>query len=443
MSGTNRSANPIPFGEAAAYWLKLGCISFGGPAGQIAIMHEEFVHRRCWISEKRFIHALNFCMVLPGPEAQQLATYLGWLMHGTWGGIVAGSLFVLPSLFVLMALSWAYMVFGHIPAIEGVFHGVKPAVTAIVVFAAFRIGSRILTNGRLWAIAVASFIALFALGIPFPVVVVVAAIVGYFGFRDAPEAPARPMHGVSTNDIRTALIDDDTPIPVHAIFSRARCVRVLMVCMALWSLAFGGMLLRYGWDGLLPQLAWFFTKAALLTFGGAYAVLPYVYQAAVEQFHWLTSPQMIDGLALGETTPGPLIMVVSYVGFVAGWTHAIAGVAPLASATLAACVVTFFTFLPSFLFIFLGAPFVESTHRDVRFTAPLAAITAAVAGVIANLATFFAYHVLWPSGFEGPFDPVSLAIGIAAAIALFRFKVGVIPVIVAASAAGFVVRLLA
>jgi chromate transporter len=435
---------PVSFGEAFAYWLKLGFISFGGPAGQIAIMHEELVERRRWISEKRFLHALNYCMVLPGPEAQQLATYIGWMMHRTWGGIVAGGLFVLPSLFILVALSWVYMAFGNVPAIAGIFYGIKPAVTALVVHAAYRVGSRALKNGWLWGIAVAAFAAICALNAPFPLIVLAAGLIGYVGGRVAPaKFSSRASHAAAGGTPAVALIDDDTPTPQHALFTWARFVRVLVFCLALWGAAIGTSTAAYGWDAVLTQMAWFFTKAALLTFGGAYAVLPYVYQGAVDHYQWLTPEQVIDGLALGETTPGPLIMVVAFVGFVGGWTTQVFGPNALAFAgVVAASVVTFFTFLPSFLFIFLGGPFIESTHGNLAFTAPLTAITAAVVGVIVNLAVFFAFHVLWPQGLQGSFDWISAVIGVVAGFALFRFKAGVIRVVVGAGLAGLAVKLL-
>ncbi|MGO4811586.1 chromate efflux transporter [Cupriavidus sp. 2MCAB6] len=434
----------ITLRQAFWYWLKLGFISFGGPAGQIAIMHEDLVERRRWISESRFLHALNYCMVLPGPEAQQLATYIGWLMHRTWGGVIAGGLFVLPSLLILMLLSWIYMRFGEVPAVAGVLYGIKPAVTAIVVSAAWRIGSRALKNSWLWAIAAASFVAIFALGLPFPAIVLAAGVIGHVGGRFAPARfTSGGGHGAGKAGFGPALLDDHTPTPAHAVFTWKRFARVLAVFLAIWALATGALAWRYGWQGTLTQMGWFFTKAALMTFGGAYAVLPYVYQGAVEHYHWLTAPQMIDGLALGETTPGPLIMVVAFVGFVGGWTHTVLGAdAAVASAMAAATVVTFFTFLPSFLFILLGGPFVESTHGNLKFTAPLTAITAAVVGVIVNLAVFFAYHVLWPAGLHGRFDWPSALIGLAAAVALFRFKAGVIPVILACGAAGLALAFL-
>ena len=429
---------PITFARAILYWLKLGFISFGGPAGQIAIMHEDLVERRRWISERRFMHALNYCMVLPGPEAQQLATYIGWLMHRTWGGIVAGGLFVLPSLFILIALSWVYMVFGSVPAVAGLFYGIKPAVTAIVVSAAMRIGSRALKNRWLWGIAFAAFVAIFAANLPFPLIVLAAGLVGHFGARYAPDKFAvGGGHGKAARGFGAAIIDDNTPTPAHALFAWPHFWRVVAAFLALWAAAIGGLTVLYGWDAVLTQMAWFFTKAALLTFGGAYAVLPYVYQGAVDHYHWLTGLQMIDGLALGETTPGPLIMVVAFVGFVGGWTKAVFGTDSLFLAgAVAATVVTFFTFLPSFFFILLGGPFIESTHGNLKFTAPLTGITAAVVGVIVNLAVFFAYHVLWPVGLAGHFEWPAAVIGVAAAIALIRFRVDVIPVVLVSGLGG-------
>ena len=436
------SRTPVPptFWQAFAYWLKLGFISFGGPAGQIAILHEDLVEKRRWISEQRFLHALNYCMVLPGPEAQQLATYIGWLMHRTRGGIAAGVLFVLPSLLILIGLSWVYMAFGQLPAVAALLYGIKPAVTAIVLAAAWRIGSRSLKSQGLRAIALLAFVAIFALKLPFPLIVLAAGVAGYLGARWAPaQFIAGGGHGATRGATGPAVIDDDTPTPPHALFSRARFARVLATGLLLWLTAMGGLIAWCGWDATLTQMAWFFTKAALLTFGGAYAVLPYVYQGAVEHYQWLSAAQMMDGLALGETTPGPLIMVLAFVGFVGAWLKAGAGSAVVA-ATLAATVVTCFTFLPSFIFIFLGGPFIESTHGQLKFTAPLAGITAAVVGVIVNLAVFFAYHVLWPAGGDGPFEWASLALGICAAVALMRVKTGVVPVVLAAGMAGFLLQ---
>jgi len=432
----------VSFAEAVRFWLKLGFISFGGPAGQIAIMHTELVERRRWISEQRFLHALNYCMLLPGPEAQQLATYIGWLLHRTLGGIVAGALFVLPSLFILIALSWIYLRFGDVPVVAGVFFGLKPAVTALVLHAAHRIGTRALKNRWMWAIAAASFVAIFAFDTPFPTIVLAAGLIGHFGARRWPQvfAPGGGKgggHGSTKGSFGPALIDDHTPTPAHARFSRRRLAMVLGTGCGLWVLAMAVLLAAGGLQGTLTQMGWFFTKAALLTFGGAYAVLPYVYQGAVETHQWLSGPQMIDGLALGETTPGPLIMVVAFVGFVGGWLKEVFGPQALfLGGAAAATVVTFFTFLPSFLFILAGGPMVEATHGKLGFTAPLSAITAAVVGVILNLAMFFAYHVLWPQGFGGRFDGLSAVIAICAAVALFRLKVGVIPLLGACAAFG-------
>ncbi|MCC2868196.1 MAG: chromate efflux transporter [Candidatus Accumulibacter phosphatis] len=441
----NPAAPPsVSFWQAFAFWLKLGCISFGGPAGQISMMHAELVERRRWISERRFLHALNYCMLLPGPEAQQLATYIGWLMHRTPGGVVAGTLFVLPSLLLLIGLSWVYISFGETPLVAGLFYGIKPAVTAIVVQAAQRIGLRALKNPFLWAIAAASFVAIFALAAPFPVIVAVAALLGYIGGRVAPEKfQLGGGHGPAEAAFGPALIDDDTPTPEHARFGWNRLIRVLIVAALLWAIPMGLLIATHGWQHTLTQMSWFFTKAALLTFGGAYAVLPYVYQGAVEHYGWLTATQMIDGLALGETTPGPLIMVVAFVGFVGGYLQAVFGPDSLLLAgAVAASLVTWFTFLPSFVFILLGGPLVETTHNQLKFTAPLTAITAAVVGVILNLALFFGYHVLWPRGFAGSFDWISALIALGAAVALFYYRQNVIAVIAAGAVVGLLVEML-
>ena len=433
----------VSFAQAFRYWLKLGFISFGGPAGQIAIMHHDLVEKKRWISEKRFLHALNYCMVLPGPEAQQLAVYIGWLMHRTWGGIIAGGLFVLPSFFILVGLAWVYMAYGSIPAVAGLLYGIKPAVVAIVIFAAYRIGSRTLKNGVLWAISALAFVAIFAFKLPFPAIVLAAGVIGYFGGLISPNHfKTGGGHGKADKHFGPSLIDDDTPTPEHALFSWAQMARVIAVGFGIWLAVMGLLIARYGWQSTFTQMGWFFTKAALLTFGGAYAVLPYVYQGAVEHYHWLTPTQMIDGLALGETTPGPLIMVVTFVGFVGGWVKQVFGVdAVFVSAFIASTVVTFFTFLPSFIFIFLGGPFIEITHGNLKLTAPLTAITAAVVGVIVNLALFFAYHVFWPTGLGSAVDWLSVVLVAVASVAIFRFKVGVIPVILGCGLAGLVYHL--
>jgi chromate transporter len=434
----------VSMATAFWFWLKLGFISFGGPAGQIAILHQELVERRRWLSERRFLHALNYCMVLPGPEAQQLVTYIGWLMHKRWGGVVAGALFVLPSLAILIALSWVYIALGDVPWVAGLFVGIKPAVTAIVVQAAHRIGSRALKNKTLWAIATASFVAIFALDVPFPFIVGLAAAVGYIGGRMSPHTfQTGGGHGASNASYGPALIDDHTPPPAHAHFSFASLAQVLLAGAVLWAIPMGVLYVMFGWEHSFTQMAWFFTKAALLTFGGAYAVLPYVYQGAVTEFGWVTPTQMMDGLALGETTPGPLIMVVAFVAFIGGYVKALLGPESLfAAGALAACLVTWFTFLPSFIFILAGGPLVESTHRNLKFTAPLTAITAAVVGVVMNLALFFGYHLVWPQGFAGALDIASALIALAAAVALFKYKRGVMEVIFFCGLTGLSLHLL-
>jgi chromate transporter len=450
VNGPRLNEDQVTFGAALRFWLKLGFISFGGPAGQIAVMHRELVEGRRWISEKRFLHALNYCMLLPGPEAQQLATYIGWLMHRTWGGIVAGALFVLPSLFILVALSWIYVAFGHVPWIAGLFYGIKPAVAAIVLQAVWRIGSRTLRDPRrvplLWAIAILSFVAIAWLHMPFPWVVLGAAIAGAVGGKYLPAqfaSGAGHAAKVQEHGSERYVIDDDTPTPPHAVFRRTRLALVVVVGALLWLAPAAALLASQGWDGTLTQMGWFFTKAALLTFGGAYAVLPYVYQGAVEHYQWLTAAQMIDGLALGETTPGPLIMVVAFVGFVGGWSQQVLGPQLLfTGAALAATIVTWFTFLPSFLFILAGGPLVEATHGNLKFTAPLTGVTAAVVGVIGSLALFFVAHIAQPVA-AGPVDVRALVIAAAAAVALLRYKAGVIPVIAGCAVAGLVLSSLA
>ena len=435
------SGRIVPFAEALRFWWKLGFISFGGPAGQIAIMHRELVERRGWISERRFLHALNYCMVLPGPEAQQLATYIGWLLHGTRGGIAAGALFVLPSLFILIALSWIYARFGQVPAVAAILYGVKPAVVAIVLAAALRIGSKALKHPVLWAIAVAAFAALFAFDVPFPLVILGAALLGMAGGRIAPHAFQAQRHAMGQRGA-PAVIDDDTPTPPHARFSGTRLLLITAAFLAIWAGSLGALAALSGWRGDPTQMGWFFTQAALVTFGGAYAVLPFVIESAVETYGWATATQMIDGLALGESTPGPLIMFVAFVGFVGGWTRPLFGPEALfVSGALCATIATFFTFLPSFLFILAGGPLVERTREDLKLTAPLTAITAAVVGVIVNLAVFFGWHVLWPHAtpnapFAGGFDAWAAAIAAVCMAALVSRRLDVIPVIGLGAAAG-------
>jgi chromate transporter len=429
----------IPFWQAFWFWLKLGCISFGGPAGQIALMHTELVEKRRWISEGRFLHALNYCMLLPGPEAQQLATYLGWLMHRTLGGVVAGLLFILPSLLLLVLLSWGYLVYGEHPWVAALFYGIKPAIAAIVLHAAWRIGGRVMKHPLLWAIAVAAFVAIFAFKLPFPLIVLSAALIGFIGSKVAPAAFSSGGHAASQKSYGPALIDDTTATPQHALFRWSRFVVVVACGLVLWALPMLALTLSLGWQHQLTQMSWFFTKAALLTFGGAYAVLPYVYQGAVDKFGWLTPGQMMDGLALGETTPGPLIMVVVFVAFVGAYVEASFGPdLMLLAGITAALLVSWFTFLPSFIFILAGGPLVESTQGKLQLTAPLTAISAAVVGVIVNLALFFAYHVVWPAGFTGAIDWQAVLITLAAAIALFVAKQGLMRVIAGAAMLGLV-----
>ncbi len=430
-----------PFSEALRFWLKLGFISFGGPTGQIAVMHTELVDRRRWIGEQRYLHALNYCMLLPGPEATQLATYCGWLLHGTWGGIAAGTLFVLPSAFLLWALSVAYVSYGSIGWVAAVFAGLQPAVTAIVAAATLRIGKRTLRHPALWAIAFAAFVGIFFLNIPFPAIIGAAALIGFLGGRRWPrvfDGPAAAPAGGAES-----VISDSAAVRTVAP-SLARSLRVSAVCLALWA---APLLALAGWLGIgsTPvQQGLFFSKAAMVTFGGAYAVLPYVGQQAVERHGWLSSEQMLDGLAMAETTPGPLIMVVQFVGFLGGWQHP-GGLPPLLAATLCAAITTWTTFVPCFYWIFLGAPFIERMRGNQRVTQTLNAVTAAVVGVIANLAVWFAGHTLFPGLKEsgageaaaGPLvDGFAVAVAVAAFVALQRFRLGVIPVIALAAVLG-------
>ena len=430
---TSDQTPPPTLGEAFKYWLKLGFISFGGPAGQISMMHQELVERRRWISEHRFLHALNFCMLLPGPEAIQLAIYISWLMHGIRGAVVAGVMFFMPAFVLLSLLAGIYLSYGNVPAVQGIFYGIKPAVVAIVLFAAWRIGSRSIKNKILFAIAVLAFIGIFFFKIGFPWIVLAAGILGAIGGKLMPERfKTGGGHGASSKTYGPALIDDDTPPPAHAKFSWIKLAFTLAIFVVIWAVVM--LALRgHAEQGGLYDMGDFFTKAAFLTIGGAYAVLPYVYQGAVEQFGWLTGPQMMDGLALGETTPGPLIMIVTWVGYlggVAGHTFDNPILAGLAGATVA----TFFTFLPSFLFILGAGPLVESTRGELKFTAPLTAITAAVVGVIINLAVFFAWHTFWPHAteaapFTGPFDAIPVVIAVVSFIALWKYKVDIMKVI--------------
>ncbi len=416
--------NPPPtFSEAFRFWLKLGFISFGGPAGQIAIMHAELVERRRWLSEERFLHALNYCMLLPGPEAQQLATYAGWLLHGTRGGIAAGVLFVLPSALILWALSWAYVAFGSLPWMAAILYGLKPAVLAIVAAAIVRIGGKVLKNPIMWALAALAFAGLFFAKLPFPLVVLGAGVCGFGGGRVRPE-----MFAVLKNHAAPVAAARG-PVP-----SRARGAKVLAIGLVLWWTPIFAAGAWLGWNGTLFREGLFFSKAAMVTFGGAYAVLPYVSQQAVGHYGWLAPGQMLDGLGLAETTPGPLIMVLQFTGFLGGW-NAPGALAPLTAATLGAAITTWATFVPCFIWIFLGAPYVERLRENVRLTAALSAITAAIVGVILNLAVWFGWHVLHPS--PGRFDFFSAILAVVAFIGIVLWKWNVIGVIAASALAAW------
>lgn len=430
--------------QAFYYWLKLGFISFGGPAGQLGMMHQELVEKRGWISEQRFLHALNYCMLLPGPEAQQLATYIGWLLHGTRGALMAGLLFILPSFFMLCLLAWAYLVWGDMPLLQGALYGIKPAVAAIVLFAAWRIGNKTLHSPVFKLIALAALLAIAVFKVPFPVIVLCAAISGWLLLRYWPTqlyTGNTVAAGEKNYGSKDAVVNDDTPLPVHQRFNWCKFSRGLALGLGIWLAALAILVWGYGWQSTQVQLGWFFSKAALLTFGGAYAVLPYVYQGAVEHYGWLSALQMMDALALGESTPGPLIMVVSFVGFLAGWGAQLLGAEHLAVAgLLAATIVTFFTFLPSFLFILVGAPLVEASRQRAILAAPLSAITAAVVGVIVNLALFFGYFVLFPHGTDAGIDWWALLLGLVAALALFRYQKGILWVLVISGGAGIFIN---
>ena len=434
---------PVSLRSAFWYWLKLGCVSFGGPAGQIAMMHAELVEKRRWISEQRFLHALNYCMLLPGPEATQLAIYIGWLMHRTRGALVAGLLFLLPSLGVLIVLSWLYMAYGHVAAIAGILYGIKPAVVAIVLAAAWRLGRRTLRSPGLIAIAAAAFVAIAALQLPFPLIVLTAALLGMAGGRWLPAhfQAGGTGHGGAAR-YGAALIDDDTPTPEHAQLKWPRLLATCALGLALAFFAWLGLALAGGADQPLAQMGVFFSKAALLTFGGAYAVLPYLVQGAADHYHWITSAQMMDGLALGETTPGPLIMIVAFIGFVGGWSHAVAGEHLWLAGVCGALVASWFTFLPSFIFILAGAPLVEASRGNLRLSAPLTAISAAVVGVIASLALFFGRHVFWQENPLPHWDWLAMFIALAAGVALIRFQVGTIKLLLACAIFGLVLSYL-
>ena len=429
------------FAEACRFWLKLGFISFGGPTGQIAIMHTELVEKRRWISEARFLHALNYCMLLPGPEATQLATYIGWLLHRTRGGIVAGALFVLPSAVILWALSFIYVSFGTVPWIAAVFYGLKPAVLAIVAAAVIRIGKRALKNECLWSIAGLSFVAFYFFNAPFPLILAVAGLIGFLGGRWWPAKFIPTTHGDSKGaDEHAAVLDDASESPAHTAPSLLRALKVTVVSLALWWIPVLLLGLWLGSSHTLVREGIFFSKAAMVTFGGAYAVLPYVSQQAVESQGWLTATQMLDGLGLAETTPGPLIMVLQFVGFVGAWQHP-GHLPPLVAATLGAAITTWTTFVPCFLWIFLGAPHIEQMRRNASIASTLSAVTAAVVGVVLNLAVWFGVHVLFPA--SGLIDWFAATVSVSAFVGIIRWKWGVIPVILGAGILGVIYRMLA
>jgi chromate transporter len=434
-------AAAVSFREAFLYWLKLGFINFGGPAGQIALMHRDLVERRRWISDERFLHALNYCMLLPGPEAQQLAIYIGWLLHRAPGGVVAGAFFVVPSIFILLGLSYVYAAYGNVPAVVAVLNGFKPVVVAIVVEAILKIGKRALKRKFHFAIAAAAFVAIYFFHVPFPLIVLAAALLGLASAKLWPEkaaaAPAATGAANETNAAPSTVISDHEPPPPHTLPSRARALKVLAVGLLLWALPFAALVASRGWGSLHAQEYRFFTQAALVTFGGAYAVLAYVTQAAVGSYGWLTQGQAVDGLALAETTPGPLIMVLQFVGFMAAWNHP-EGMSQTASAVLGALVTTWTTFLPSFLFIFLGAPYIEVLRGNKRLTAALSGVTAAVVGVILNLGLVFGAAVIWPRGLAGGVNWFAVVVSAAAFVTLYRFKVDVLWVVLAGGLAGFI-----
>lgn len=432
-----RPARRAPtFAGAFCFWLKLGFISFGGPSGQIAIMHAELVDKRRWVSESRFLHALNYCMLLPGPEATQLAIYIGWLLHRTWGGIVAGALFVLPSVLILWLLSFVYVRFGTVPWVLAIFYGLKPAVLAIVAAAVIRIGARALKTVVMWTIAALAFVALYFFHVPFPVILLVAALVGFVGSQWWRAEFLATTSGASS--AREATVIDDVivaPPPTRPSWSRA--VRVTAVCVALWWAPIVVAALVLGKNHALTAEGVFFSKAAMVTFGGAYAVLPYVSQQAVEHHQWLTAGQMLDGLGLAETTPGPLIMVLQFVGFLGGWNHP-GSLSPLVAATAGALITTWTTFVPCFLWIFLGAPHLEQLRGNESLNASLSAVTAAVVGVILNLAVWFGVHVLFPQ--RGVIDWYAVTVGAAAFFGMLKWKWDLLPVVFGAGVLGLVYK---
>jgi chromate transporter len=444
------------FAEAIRTWARIAALSFGGPAGQIAVMHRILVEEKRWIGEHRFLHALNYCMLLPGPEAQQLAVYIGWLLHRTWGGLMAGTLFVLPGLVAIMALSLIYAAFGNVGFVQALFFGLKAAVLAIVLEAVVRIGKRALKNRVMVGIAAAAFVAIFFLRIPFPFIVLAAALIGFLGGRARHPAFLAgggghgPAAGKAVVDAQTALGE---ALPAHARPPLSWSLKVAVVCFLLWLGPIALLLLTLGADHVFSDVALFFAKMAVVTFGGAYAVLAYVAQEAVATYGWLAPGEMLDGLGMAETTPGPLIMVTQFVGFMAAFRDP-GTLPPLLAGALGGLLTTWVTFVPCFLWIFLGAPFVETLRGNKALSAALATITAAVVGVVLNLAVWFALHVLFAEVREVPVlgltldvptlasvNVASLVLTVAALLAVFRFKVGMIPVLAACSGLGVLYHL--
>ena len=449
-------AHTIPLGEATRTWARIAALSFGGPAGQIAVMHRILVEEKRWIGEERFLHALNYCMLLPGPEAQQLATYIGWLLHKTKGGLIAGALFVLPGFLTILALSFIYVLLGDVPIIDGLFFGLKAAVIAIVIQAVIRLASRSLKTTELRLLAIAAFVAIFVFDLPFPLIVLTAGLIGFFGaWGSLSGFKAGAGHGSSggtrVDDADTAL---GAELPDHARPNRAWSFQISAVLLFAWLAPVGLLLAALGPDDVFSRIALFFSQMAVVTFGGAYAVLAYVAQEAVSGFGWVRPEEMIDGLAMAESTPGPLIMVTQFVGFLAAFRNA-GGLDPLLAATLGAVLTTWVTFVPCFLWIFLGAPFVERLRGNKALSASLTGITAAVVGVVLNLAIWFALHALFRSvvswefaggAFEVPewrtLDIAALLLTVASLIALFRLKLGVPALLAIAAAAGILLRLI-
>lgn len=432
----NQNSTSIPFKEALKFWFKLGFISFGGPAGQIATVHHELVDKKQWLSEKRFLHALNYCMLLPGPEALQLVIYMGWLLHRTIGGVVAGLLFILPALLLLIALSMLYMAFGNTFLMTGIFLGIKPAVTAIVIQAGFKIGKRILKTPLQLGIAIGALVGIF-ISVPYPIIILAAGGLGWLANKYSLGKLSTPTMQNSqsttmnsTTENFTAVINDSDYQAEHTKFQKSRFLKTLGVSFLLWALPLGSLIAIWGTGSIFPELAIFFSKAALLTFGGAYAVLPYVFQSAVEQFHWLNATQMMDGLALGESTPGPLIIVVAFVGYIAAYLNTAFAQTPILAGIFGACIVSWFIFLPSFCFIFLGGPFIESTRQEFKLAPIMNGISCAVTGVIASLSLFFMYHTVFPQGIGTNLSFIqsgfSSALILMSTVMLIRFQFSVI-----------------